>query len=91
MPVKKLMNDHTVVAPPTDDGIAYFHILFDQHEVLNCDGLEAESYFLGDHALFAVDTHAELCSIFPELGKDMATLPAAHMVVADKKAELLLN
>ena len=91
VPIKKLMNDHTIVAPPTDDGIAYFHILFDQHEVLDCDGLEAESYFLGDHALFAADTYAEVCSIFPELEHDMAPLPAAHMVVANKKSQLLVN
>ncbi|MFQ1699461.1 Hint domain-containing protein [Loktanella agnita] len=91
VPVKKLMNDHSIIEAPIDSGVEYFHILFDQHEVVDCDGLETESYFLGDSATFSKETYAELCLIFPELEHETAPLPAARMVIASKETQLLKN
>lgn len=51
---------------PTVD---YFHILFDQHEVVYANGAEAESLFTGAEALKSISPQArqEIFAIFPEL------------------------
>lgn len=66
----------------TDFGeVEYFHILFDQHEIVYADGLEAESLYTGPEALKALDPEArrEILTIFPELAQmtpDIAAPPA---------------
>ncbi len=50
--------------------IEYFHLLFDQHEIVVANGARSESYFPG-HAFSRSDrdTQAELFALFPELGQ----------------------
>lgn len=52
-----------------DDGIEYFHMLFERHEVVYANGAEAESLFTGPEALKTVGAAAleEIYQIFPEL------------------------
>ena len=49
--------------------VEYFHILFDQHEVIFSEGVPAESLFLGREAISSVPKAAleELQEMFPEL------------------------
>ena len=49
------------------DGVQYFHLLMDQHDVLTSNGAETESFFLGAQALSALDPADvnEIRSIFP--------------------------
>ncbi|SLN36069.1 hypothetical protein TRL7639_01729 [Falsiruegeria litorea R37] len=51
-----------------DDDIRYYHILLGQHEILDADGVPAESLFLGEEALYQLSSDAlqELSSIFDE-------------------------
>ena len=51
-----------------EDDIRYYHILLDQHEILDADGVPAESLFLGEEALYQLSSEAlqELSSIFDE-------------------------
>ncbi len=53
-----------LIAPET--GITYYHILMQNHEILFAEGAPAESLYLGDQALSALEpgARAELCAIF---------------------------
>ncbi|MEO0371749.1 MAG: Hint domain-containing protein [Pseudomonadota bacterium] len=65
---KDLVNGHTV--KQIQGGLVdYFHLLFDQHEVIYSAGLETESFLPGPHILhsFEADIVAEIREIFPEL------------------------
>ena len=49
--------------------IEYFHLLFDNHEVIYADGAATESLFLGVEAIKSMPTQhkEELRAIFPDL------------------------
>lgn len=49
--------------------VAYFHILFDRHEVITAEGAPSESLYTGPEALRAISPAArsEIFEIFPEL------------------------
>ena len=49
--------------------VEYFHLLFDQHEVIFAEGAPTESLYTGAEALKAVSTEArqEILTLFPEL------------------------
>lgn len=58
------------------ESVEYFHILFDQHEVVISNGAETESLYTGPEALKAVGKAAqeEIYALFPELrDRDYAT------------------
>jgi hypothetical protein len=69
--VKHLLALEGVDAVEDFGEVEYFHILFDQHEIVYADGLEAESLFTGAQALKALDAdaRAEILTIFPELAE----------------------
>lgn len=56
----------TVDAP---EGVTYYHVLFDHHEVVFANGAFAESFYTGAQALNAVEeaSKQEILEIFPEL------------------------
>lgn len=49
--------------------VTYFHLLFDQHEIVKSDGVLSESLYTGPEALRSIDERAkaEIMSIFPQL------------------------
>ncbi len=49
--------------------LTYYHLLFDQHEIVFSNGAETESLFTGAEALRAVEpaARAEIIALFPEL------------------------
>ncbi|MDF3606763.1 Hint domain-containing protein [Paracoccus sp. DMF-8] len=51
------------------EDLEYFHLLFDQHEIILSEGAATESLFTGTEALRAVDpaARAEMIALFPEL------------------------
>ena len=53
------------------EAIEYFHLLFDQHEIVFAEGAASESLFTGREALKTITPHAreEILSIFPEITK----------------------
>jgi hypothetical protein len=56
------------VEPVLDfDLVEYFHFLFDQHEIVFADGLEAESLHTGAQAMKSLSPEAleEIFTIFP--------------------------
>lgn len=73
--------------------VEYFHILFDQHEIVYADGLEAESLFTGPEALKSLSPEAvaEILTIFPELAEmtPEAATPPARFIPKGKLARQL--
>ena len=51
------------------ESVEYFHVLFDQHEIVVANGAPTESFFLGKEALSALTPEAqlEITTIFPEI------------------------
>jgi len=80
----------SVITPP--DGITYFHFMFDRHEIVQADGLEAESFRPGPQTLPALsdDSRHELFRLFPELALTRdAGLCAARPLLKQWEAQLL--
>lgn len=68
-PAASLINDTTIRRDNTLSETTYYHILFDQHQVVYANGLASESFHPGDFALspLADATRAELLDLFPGL------------------------
>lgn len=65
------------------DSVEYFHILFDNHEVVTANGAESEALYLGPMALKAIGSvaAAEIMALFPELlEEDFVPVSARHLV-----------
>ena len=67
--VKQLLQIDGIEIARDLDEIEYYHILFDQHEVVFSNGAETESLFTGSEALKSVgsEARAEIFTLFPEL------------------------
>jgi len=88
VPVIKLINDHSILFDHISDGVTYYHIMFDQHEIVQVDGLSCESYLPGVCEVDAAETLREIVALFPELA-DQQTQAAARTCVSDKRAAVL--
>lgn len=68
-PAKTLMNDNDIKLAPINEGVEYFHVMFDKHEIISANGQWTESFFPGGQALTVLEQAAqdELFEIFPEL------------------------
>ncbi|WP_424942947.1 Hint domain-containing protein [Aliiroseovarius crassostreae] len=68
IPAKHLINGHTVTREDRNE-VTYFHLLFDQHEVVFAEGAPTESFHPGHQGLAAVSdaSREELFQLFPEL------------------------
>lgn len=89
VPACKLANDRTIVAAYETDGIDYFHIMFDRHQIVCCDGLWCESYLPGVAETDAIETQKELETLFPELAPHSGMQVAARVCVSDKRTAAL--
>lgn len=75
IPAKALINGTTITQSIPPDGIDYFHLLFDRHEVVESNGLWSESLFPAQLELAYLSSAAqrELHQIFPDLRQDLAS------------------
>lgn len=71
--------------------IAYYHFLFDRHQVVFSNGAQTESLFTGPEALKSVGRAArdEIFALFPELAN--VELHPARVVVPGRKARRLAS
>ena len=72
--------------------VEYFHLLFDQHEVIYAEGAPTESLFTGPEALKAISPQAreEILSIFPEISEeDYAPEPARYIPDGKRQKQLI--
>lgn len=69
LPAIKLVDVPGISVVTDAEDVEYFHILFDQHEVIFANGTEAESLLTGPEALKAVSpkARAEITAVFPEI------------------------
>lgn len=68
VPAKALVASGAVTVAPRSS-VTYFHLLFDQHQVITADGVESESFYPGDQGMkgFAKETCDKVLALFPEL------------------------
>ncbi|SEO26980.1 Hint domain-containing protein [Paracoccus alcaliphilus] len=80
---KQLLTIEGVDIADAADGVEYFHMLFDRHEVVFSNGAETESLYTGAEALKAVGSAAkeEIFALFPEL-RDSDVAPQAARILA---------
>ncbi len=75
--------------------VVYYHLVFDQHEVVFAEGAASESLYPGPEALKSVDPSArrELQEIFPELKSHMpvAAVPMARACIGAGRAARKLS
>lgn len=71
--------------------VEYFHILLDQHSVIESNGAETESLFVGPHALEAVglDARQEIITLFPEIAAQGYQPQAAMQLTPGRRARQL--
>ena len=89
---KDLLNNRSVTRA-CGGLITYVHLMFDQHEVIETDGLYSESYHPGEWVLTASQTHVrqELFQIFPELETSLSAYgPTCYPSVSVQEARLLI-
>ncbi|MEM8774385.1 MAG: Hint domain-containing protein [Pseudomonadota bacterium] len=74
--------------------IRYFHLMFDQHEVVSANGALCESFFLSSLALSGVEAEQrrELLDLFPSLGKAVHAFgKTAALTLKSHEAQLVLR
>ncbi|WP_424832509.1 Hint domain-containing protein [Ruegeria sp.] len=74
-PAKALVNGKTITQRMPSEGVEYIHLLFDQHELVNVEGVWSESFFPGGTSLDAMSraTQDELFALFPSLKNNSGT------------------
>lgn len=77
-----------VIVPP--QGVSYFHLLFDRHEIVLSNGAWSESLYTGPQALKSVSDAArrEIMALFPQLARETATVPARRLLTGREAKQL---
>ncbi|WP_460275500.1 Hint domain-containing protein [Celeribacter sp. ULVN23_4] len=91
VPAKGLVNDQTIRVDHDAEDIDYFHVLFDQHEIMVTEGLETESFHPGDYSLREIDSEVrdELFKLFPALFESTSAIDTARMALRPWESILL--
>lgn len=86
VPAIKLIGVNGIYQDIEADGISYYHMLFDRHEIVWSNGAATESLFTGPQALKAVgrDGYAEILTLFPQLA-DPEYIPVSARVIPKGK------
>ena len=73
--------------------VTYFHLLFDDHEVIFAEGAPAESFYAGYEALKTVpkDSQQEILTIFPELAHKRSDASPALLIPNNKLQKRLVD
>lgn len=81
-------------SPDVAAGVAYYHLMFDRHEVIYANNLPCESLFPGDSAIASLSENAriDLNNRFPEYESDWIGYgPTARQALTRREGELLLS
>ncbi|SEO27336.1 Hemolysin-type calcium-binding repeat-containing protein [Pseudorhodobacter antarcticus] len=86
IPAKDLRGLDGIETLSISKGIEYWHILFDEHQLIFSENMRTESFFLGPQAVLMLRPAAieELRFLFPDLEKVYASL--ARLEIRDHKA-----
>jgi hypothetical protein len=89
VPAKQLVNGRTVL-PFLTPVVDYFHLLFDQHEIVFAEGAPTESFYPGGSVLAADrDIYVEVLALFPALSDTSRAWPFAAPVISGLEAGVL--
>lgn len=88
---KQLLTIEGVDIVDVPNGVEYFHMLFDRHEVVFSNGAETESLYTGPEALKSVGPAAqeEIFSLFPELREADTVREGARILASGRQARKL--
>jgi hypothetical protein len=92
VPAKMLVNDCSI-RPVISGEVEYFHMLFDEHEIVWAEGIPTESFHPGEQALDTLQSAEaeEIFQIFPELRSDADQYgPSARLVLKSFEASVCL-
>lgn len=91
---KKLVpHDGISVVDDTSAGVEYFHLLFEDHQVVFSNGMPTESLFIGTQTKKALppEALAEITELFPQmLAANFKTAPARLIVKQTRKIDQLI-
>lgn len=93
VPAKHLV-DGQVIVQQASNTVAYYHILFDQHEIIFANGAQCESFYPGDQILLQDRAvYHELSELFPELAspKGRQTQKTARATLRGQDARILAS
>lgn len=88
---KDLVNGDTIYRRVGGE-VTYYHLMFDQHQILISDGALSESFYPGRQSLNAMDASVreELFNLFPELRRDPSSYaPAARLGLKSFESRLI--
>lgn len=88
VPIIHLVNDHSILQDTRSKDVAYFHLLFDRHEIICANGLSCESLLAVGGATCA--TSREVLNLFPDL-KSCHRHSMVRPCVQGRAARLLLG
>ncbi|MBK5933965.1 intein [Rhodovulum imhoffii] len=80
VPAKHLVNDKSVIVDTKVEEVSYYHMFFDQHEMVWANGALAESLYPGKMSLrsLAADSRREILTMFPELDRTPGEVTASY-------------
>ncbi len=93
VPAKMLVNDSTILRVELPE-VEYFHVMFDQHEIIFAEGSPSESFHPGRMGMgtFSADTCEEIFRLFPKLETDLPSYgPSARNSLKAYEAKILVN
>ena len=92
-PASALCNGADIDVDAAEQGITYYDVMFDKHEVILCNGLPVESYRPEERDLdrIAKTRSAELLSLFPQLAAGFDGFgPQARATLKPHEAKVLM-
>jgi hypothetical protein len=92
-PAIGFVNDNNIFVEDYMPMVCYFHLLFDQHEIIMANGVWAESLHAGEMALASMSMEAtrELNLIFPDAPSDLPKRITARAVARKGEAMAALS
>ena len=93
IPAIKLVALPGVYIDETVTEVEYFHVLFDQHEIIFAEGTKTESLFAGKFAIKALGREAleEILAVFPNFEEISGDFIPARMIPEGKIQEELIQ
>ncbi|NOD64366.1 MULTISPECIES: Hint domain-containing protein [unclassified Ruegeria] len=94
VPAHKLVGIPGINVDVMAQDVVYFHILFDQHEIIYSEGAPSESLFTGAQAMASIhsDARAEILELFPELAQpNYIPQPARQIPDKGRRARALVS
>ena len=93
VPAKGLINGRDIVRHDDCRAVEFVHILFDRHEIVTVNGVNAESLYPGAYSMAGLGGHAEaeILELFPDLRAtiDSAEWPLVKTEITVREGRLL--